>query len=209
MNCTLCDAQLKVLADEYYFICDTCGAYVKDKKHYLGSSEEKCRYNEHNNDVNDAGYQNFTSPITNAILASCTNEQLGLDYGCGTGPVISKQLEAKGYKVKLYDPYYYPNQDNLNHQFDYIFSCEVFEHFYHPKQEIEKLLRLLKSEGNLYIMTHLYNAEIDFKNWYYRKDPTHIFIYTIKTIDFIISKYGLRLEKLTDRLIIIKKLPTM
>jgi SAM-dependent methyltransferase len=194
------------MVDNYYFVCDTCGAYVMDKKHYLSSREEKERYEEHNNDVNDAGYQNFTSPITNAILENHTKEQLGLDYGCGTGPVISKQLEAKGYEVKLYDPYFYPNQDNLNHQFDYIFSCEVFEHFHHPKQEIEKLLRLLKPEGNLYIMTHLYNSEIDFLNWYYRKDPTHVFIYTLKTIEYIENSYCLTVEKLTDRLIIAKKM---
>ncbi|NHB70407.1 class I SAM-dependent methyltransferase [Perlabentimonas gracilis] len=204
MNCTLCDSQLKKMADEYYFICETCGAYVMDKKYYLGSSEEKNRYKEHNNDVNDTGYQNFTSPITDSILKNHTKEQLGLDYGCGTGPVISKQLEAKGYKVKLYDPYFYPNQGNLNHQFDYIFSCEVFEHFYNPKQEIEKLLSLLKPEGNLFIMTHLYNTEIDFKNWYYRKDPTHVFIYTKETIAFIGKKFDLRIEILTDRLIIAK-----
>ena len=194
------------MADDFYFICETCGAYVKDKQYYISQKQEKARYEKHNNDVTDVGYQKFTSPITEAILENHLKEELGLDYGCGTGPVISKQLTDKGYQVNLFDPFFYPDNDYLNHLYDYIFSCEVFEHFYYPKQEIEKLLLLLKPNGKLYIMTHLYNNNIDFKNWYYRKDPTHVFIYTKKTFDFIEREYNLKIEKLTDRLIIVNKI---
>lgn len=158
MKCTLCNTNLLKMADEYYFICSTCGAYIKDEKHYLSSREEKERYKEHDNNVYDEGYQNFTSPITDAVLENYKAEQLGLDYGSGTGPVISKQLHDQGYQVILYDPFFHPDEDYLNHRYDYIFSCEVFEHFYEPKKEIEKLLELLKPKGRLYIMTHLYST---------------------------------------------------
>ncbi|PKP12109.1 MAG: 2-polyprenyl-3-methyl-5-hydroxy-6-metoxy-1,4-benzoquinol methylase [Bacteroidetes bacterium HGW-Bacteroidetes-4] len=205
MNCTLCDTILDKMADDYYFICPTCGAYVKDKKFFLTSQQEKERYQEHNNDVNDIGYQTFTSPITNAIITNQNKMQLGLDYGSGTGPVISKQLKDLGFQVKLYDFYFYPNQEYINYQYDYIFSCEVFEHFHNPKQEIEKLLLLLKQGGHFYIMTHLYQPKIDFTNWYYRNDPTHVFIFTSKTIEFVARKYNLIIEEMTDRLIILKK----
>lgn len=205
MKCTLCATKLHKTVDEYYHICNTCGAYVKDEKYYLNSREEKERYKEHENDVYDEGYQNFTSPITDAVLENHSAEQLGLDYGSGTGPVISKQLRNQGYQVTLYDPFFHPNEDYLNHRYDYIFSCEVFEHFYEPKQEIEKLLELLKPGGLLYIMTHLYSTDIDFENWYYRNDPTHVFIYTTKTIAFIAKKYQLDIEEMTDRLIVLRK----
>lgn len=208
MNCTLCNTLLNIKADEFYFICQTCGAYVKDKKFYVSQNQEKARYVEHNNDVDDIRYQKFTSPITEAIIDNHSKEDLGLDYGCGTGPVISKQLLDKGFQINLFDPFFYPEQDYLHYQYDYIFSCEVFEHFYEPKQEIEKLLLLLKPNGKLYIMTHLYSNKSDFKNWYYRKDPTHVFVFTKKTIEFIVNNNNLIIEKLTDRLIIIKKLPT-
>ena len=203
MNCTLCDTPLDNRADEYYFICSTCGAYVKDSEFYVSENQEIKHYEKHNNDVADVRYQNFTSPITNAVSDHHTKEQLGLDYGCGTGPVIAKQLQKKDFQVKLYDPYFYPDLDYLNHQYDYIFSCEVFEHFYHPKQEIEKLLQILKSTGRLYIMTHWYDSSVDFTNWYYRKDPTHVFIYTRETLDFIADKYQLQIEKMTNRLIVL------
>ncbi len=202
MNCTLCETLLENKADEFYFICDMCGAYLKDQKFYLNHIQEKDIYAEHKNDVNDIRYQNFTSPITKTILEKFNSEHLGLDYGCGTGPVISKVLKDNGYKVELYDPYFYPNENYLNYKYDYIFSCEVFEHFYQPKKEIEKLLAILNPTGSLLVMTHVYDFEIDFKDWYYRKDPTHVFIYTPKTIQFIADRYNLEAKIEKNRMIV-------
>lgn len=207
MNCPLCIKKLAEMADSHFYLCDNCGAYVKDKKYYLDKIQQKNQYEEHNNDVEDVRYQKFTAPITTSILASFSKEHLGLDYGCGTGPVITKMLREKDYQVVLFDPYFQPCQSYLNHQYDYIFSCEVFEHFEEPKNEIEKLLMLLKPNGKLLIMTHLYHPDINFEHWYYRLDPTHVFIYTRKTIEFIANTFRLAIEKMTDRLIIFSKPP--
>lgn len=208
MKCTLCNSDLVNKVDDYYFVCSICNAYVKDHQHYISSENEILHYKKHNNDVNDPRYRNFTAPITQYILNNYSNKEIGLDYGCGTGPVISKQLIDKGFNVKLFDPYFYPDRDYLNHMYDFIFSCEVFEHFYQPRHEIEKLLKLLKPNGKLIIMTHLFNETIDFNNWYYRRDPTHVFIYTKLTIDYIARKYRLFAEEKSERLSILKKLPT-
>lgn len=205
MNCTLCHTPLVIKIDNEYYNCSTCGAYVKDKKLYFNQQKERQHYEYHNNDVNDIGYQNFTSPITNTILAQCSPNELGLDYGCGNGPVITKQLEDKGYQVKLYDPYFYPDTDYMNHQYDYIFSCEVFEHFYNPLEEIQKLTDLLKSEGLLLVMTHQYTGQQPFDKWYYRRDQTHVFIYTPQTITYIANKFGYDIEIQTEKMFVLKK----
>lgn len=205
MDCTLCETPMNERADEFYFICTCCGAYVMDKRFHLQAAQEKARYEEHNNDVHDEGYQRFTAPITHAVLQQFGPAHAGLDYGCGTGPVITKTLKEKGYKVRLYDPYFHPDPEYLKHQYDYIFSCEVFEHFYAPKTEIEKLLTLLKPDGWLLIMTHLYEDSVDFRQWYYRKDPTHVFIYTEKTLHYIARRYGLNIIENTGRLMIFRR----
>jgi len=207
MNCTFCQTPLQNRVDDHYYVCSICGAYVKDEAFYFTPEQEKARYEAHQNDVDDVKYQNFTSQITNSVLEQFDTTHLGLDYGCGKGPVISRILREKGYQVILYDPYFYQNNDYLNHQYDYIFSCEVFEHFYHPRQEIDKLVKLLKPNGSLLVLTHLYDSSFDFKNWYYRRDQTHVFIYTAKTIHCIARDFMLSVEKQTDRLIIFKKLP--
>lgn len=206
MNCTLCNTLLQTKIDQAYYRCDTCSAYIKDLQFYYTTEDEKKHYEHHNNDVNDVGYQKFTAPLTNAIVAYCTSDMLGLDYGCGKGPVITHLLEKQGYQVKLFDPYFYPDVSYLQHTYDYIFSCEVFEHFYNPLQELEKLSAILKKGGLLFVKTHLYTEQTEFSNWYYRKDETHVFIYTYSTFKYIAKQFGYSIDTLTERLIILRKL---
>lgn len=205
MNCTLCNTFLSKKADEEYYICQNCYAYLKRDDLYFNEANEKNHYEQHNNDVNDIGYQNFTAPVTNTILEYCSTDMLGLDYGCGKGPVITHQLKAKGFSIDLYDPYFYPDTSYLHKTYDYIFSCEVFEHFYHPFDEITKLRKLLNPGGLLIIKTHLFNNQTDFKNWYYRKDQTHVFIYTFKTFEYIAEHFGFDIVRLSEKLVVLRK----
>lgn len=205
MNCPLCTTQLESKVDAFYYACSTCFALVKDAQFYISNEDEKIRYESHNNDVADVRYQNFTSPITNKILEHCKHADLGLDYGCGHGPVITKMLQERKYQVHLYDPYFYPSLEYLKYSYDYIFSCEVFEHFSNPNAEIKKLISLLKPNGLLLIMTHLYDETILFENWYYRNDPTHVFIYTHKTMEYIADQFELEIIELNKRFTFLKK----
>lgn len=205
MDCPLCLTPLQQAIDAFYFACHDCGALVKHHSHYVSADEERSIYEVHNNDVHDFGYQRFTAPITDAILLRYPPSACGLDYGCGTGPVIATQLWALGYAVTLYDPFFYPDTAYLQRRYDYIFSCEVFEHFYQPRQELQRLVQLLKPGGNLYIMTQLYSPGTPFHNWHYRRDPTHVFIYTRATMEKITRLFPLRLTQLTDRLVVFCK----
>ncbi len=206
MICTLCNSPLQDKIDIHYYKCKKCLAISKDKKYYLSQEEEKNRYKKHDNNVNDVKYQNFTSPITNFILKNYNKENKGLDFGCGSGPVISKMLKDNGYNIKQYDPIFYSAKEVLNFKYDYIVSCEVFEHFHESKKEIENLLNLLKKNGRLLIMTLLYNKEIDFKNWTYRRDPTHVFIFQKETFEYLAKTMNLKIEFLDNRFIVLKKL---
>ena len=70
------------------------------------AQDEISRYEIHNNDVEDKGYQKFVLPITKAILHNYKPNHTGLDFGAGTGPVISKVLQDHHYNIKLYDPFF-------------------------------------------------------------------------------------------------------
>ncbi|MCU4176792.1 class I SAM-dependent methyltransferase [Carboxylicivirga sp. N1Y90] len=205
MICTLCGSALVNKRDAYYYDCDNCRAIVMDEKLYLSAEDEKESYKTHNNDVNDIRYQNFTSPITNYVLGHLLPEHKGLDFGSGTGPVISSMLIKSGYDIVQYDPFFAPDKSVLNNRFNYIVSCEVFEHFHQPKLEIKKLIDLLKDNGVLLIMTMIYNEEIDFKTWHYRNDDTHVFIYRQETIEYIAETMNLEIDVLTDRLVVLRK----
>lgn len=173
-----------------YFQCTNCSGIYMDEKLRPDQKEEKIRYEEHFNDVENLGYQNFVSPITNAVLENFNKSDKGLDFGSGTGPVISKILNDNDYSIVQYDPFFHNFPEILSDRYNYIVCCEVMEHFYHPKKEFELLYQLLLPHGKLYCMTDLWDETIDFHQWYYKNDQTHVFIYTKETVQWIQKNLG-------------------
>lgn len=192
MDCPLCKQKLTQKMDDQYYLCGQCHAIVKNHRFYLSKQEEKKQYLLHNNDINDQRYKNFTSPITNYVLKNYSQHHLGLDFGSGTGPVISSVLKEQNYKVILYDPFFCPDQSFIKNQYDYIILCEVLEHLYNPRKELKRLISLLKKGGVLLIMSLLYRPDISFQNWHYRNDPTHVFILQNETIEYLTNLFQLK-----------------
>ena len=204
-SCPLCHSNSSKFHknEQQYHQCVSCMAIFMDAEYHLDQQQEKTRYLEHNNDVEDEGYQQFVSPITSSVLQNHTSDQQGLDFGAGTGPVIAKVLADNGFKLDLYDPFFHPNSALLTRQYDYIVCCEVMEHFYNPDKEFALLKRLLKPNGRLYCMTDLYYEEIDFPNWYYQKDNTHVFFYHRNTLSHIKQHYGFSDLTIDGRLVVL------
>ncbi len=186
--CPLCDSEGNLFFKDKlrtYFNCTNCMSVFLDRNNLPASKEEKKRYLEHNNDVNDPGYQKFVEPIVTAVLNDFTKKDRGLDFGAGTGPVVSKLLKDKNFQIELYDPFFHNYPETLKKKYNFIVCCEVIEHFHHPKKEFELLKKMLLPNGKIYCMTDLYNEEIDFHKWYYKNDRTHVFIYHRKAIEWI------------------------
>lgn len=81
--CPLCkDISTPFYKDEFYECCG-CGGIFRPKEKLLDNEKEKQRYESHTNNSDDLGYQNFVSPITNAVLKEYKKEDIGLDFGCG------------------------------------------------------------------------------------------------------------------------------
>lgn len=167
----------------------------------LSAAREKARYLTHNNNVEDLRYQKFVRPIVKAVTERFGLDHSGLDFGCGTGPVVSKLLQEKGYRICQYDPFFACEPELLERQYDYIVCCEVAEHFYHPAKEFGLLRRLLRQGGSIFIMTLLYDSSIDFSKWFYLKDETHVFLYQQETFAWIKEKFAFADLAISPRLI--------
>jgi len=184
-----------------YFKCITCRALFMNPGNYLNRHDEKERYLEHNNDVNDPRYQNFVSPIVNCIKKNFKPESRGLDFGSGTGPVITDLLRNAGYNINTYDPYFDNRPELLEESYDYIACCEVIEHFHNPAEEFSLLRSILSTKGKLICMTDLYDDTINFSKWYYKDDPTHIFFYHTETLEWIKNRFNFSSLTIEKRLI--------
>jgi len=204
IKCSLCEADTHFFTtyrNKDYHKCLNCHGIQMDPKHYLTAEKEKLVYETHNNDILDPRYQQFVSPIVNTVLNKYETNQKGLDFGCGTGPVISKLLMEQGYEMSLYDPFFYNYPTLLERKYDFIVSCEVVEHFHSPKKEFQLLKSLLNEQGSIIIMTLLVNETIDFNAWYYKNDFSHVFFYHPETFEWIKDHFGFRTVTISDRLI--------
>jgi SAM-dependent methyltransferase len=207
MQCLLCQNEVKLfrnLEDKEYFKCTSCNSIMLNPKDYVTSEREKERYEEHNNDIYDKRYQAFVSPIVNSVLKNYDKKQKGLDFGSGSGPVITKLLRDYGYKINIYDPFFADNKEKLEETYDYIACCEVIEHFYYPRLEFTRLRAMLKPGGSLYIKTKIYNEEIDFDSWHYRNDQTHVFFYHKLALEYIKKQFDFSELTITKDMIIYK-----
>ena len=185
-----------------YYRCPNCDGIFVDKEDFLQLEIEKKVYEQHNIDTSDEGYRNFVSPITQLITQEHTQDAKGLDFGAGRSCIISTVLKEKSFNVEDYDIFFHNKRELLEEKYNFISSCEVVEHFHQPHKEFEHLRDMLEKNGSLYLMTDLYD-EREFKTWYYKNDPTHVFFYTAKTFDYIKKEFGFSSMKVEGRLVVL------
>lgn len=211
MPCTLCAHHATLFHTDsksgvQTYICPQCDLRFIDPAWHLDETDEKKRYETHNNDISDPRYQAFVRPALDWIRNHLPKTARGLDYGCGEGPVLAHLLYAQGYDVTLYDPYFAPNPEALKKTYDYVVAIEVVEHFYKPAEEFARLSSLIRPDGALVIMTSLYSENTDFESWYYRRDPTHVCFYSKQTLSVICERLGFKsVDTFNDRLVCFRR----
>jgi hypothetical protein len=154
-------------------------------------AEEKQRYLQHNNDVEDPAYQKFVFPLVEAVRRRFPMPARGLDFGSGSGPVLSHLLRKEGHEIHQYDPYFCPHPEVFGLKYDFVVSCEVIEHLFDPRKEFETLAGLLKPGGMLGVMT-LFWREEDVFDWYYARDPTHVGFFSDRNLKWLERHCGFR-----------------
>lgn len=203
IGCLLCAGT----ADQYpegsdrYYRCRECSVVFLDPALRLSKTQERLRYEQHNNDVDDPRYQKFVEPVIQSVERQFLPLSQGLDFGSGTGPVLTKLLRERGYAMEMYDPFFANDPAVLQRRYDFIVCCEVIEHFRDPAQEFYLLRGLLRPGGVLVCKTEILRDEIDFSTWYYQRDPTHIIFYPPATLEWIRKKYEFSRLRMDGRLI--------
>ena len=202
--CPLCSGasfSFYIQKQREFLQCSYCLSVFNAPMHYLTPQQEKAHYECHNNNPEDTEYQNFVSPVINAVLRDFSPEHSGLDFGSGTGSPVVKVLHNNNYNIDQYDIYFHNNSELFKKQYNYITCTEVIEHFKQPYKEFKLLRSLLLPGGKLYLMTEIFEEAKDFSSWYYKNDPTHIFLYHPKVFEWISKEFGFRKVTIDKRFI--------
>lgn len=217
MQCLLCSAshtdsfRVDKNPPRNYFHCQACDLIFMVPSERLNSTLEKQRYDQHQNEGSQ-GYQAFLEPLVKYIDDHYKKEGVArdslttLDFGCGPTAFLSQLLSHKGYRTSQYDLYYFPDLEQLRRTYHFVTSTEVWEHLFNPKQEIEKILRMVKPGGLIGVMTSTHRGESAFHDWHYRRDPSHVVFYSEKTMNFIANTYKLKILKAQSPYFILQKL---
>ena len=209
MNCPVCLGSNTELSNKIegkeYFRCHTCQVLFLTPKYHLSLEEEKDRYTQHNNEIYDLQYRNFLSALYEPLTQKLRSGMKGLDYGCGPGPALAEMFRENNYIIDIYDPYFFPDKTLLERKYDFITCTETAEHFYEANKEFNRLDSLLKEGGWLGIMTNFYNDSINFEDWYYRKDPTHVVFYSKQSFEVIASIMSWSVEIPANNVVLFSK----
>lgn len=202
-SCLLCQSNTPLFfqsAGRVFYQCPACKLIFVDPSNHLNAEEEKSRYDYHQNSPDAAGYVQFLRQLSDPLLNHLLPGQHGLDFGCGPGPTLSLLLEEAGMHMNLYDPFYYPDETALERQYDFITCTEVVEHFHHPHQSWQQLTDLVRPGGWLGVMTSVVPDDIDFADWHYKNDPTHVCFYATQTLQWLAERFGLMLLHNTEKI---------
>ena len=156
MDCKVCRSEdtnyfVTKKDSKKYWSCNKCCAIFTDPSYYIDPKEEKERYLEHNNSIDDPDYRSFLSRVTNPLKKNIDKASKGLDFGCGHGPALADILKKDGYLVDLYDPFFYPNKSIFSNKYNFITCTEAAEHFFNPQKEFESMDSMLEDNGILAI----------------------------------------------------------
>jgi hypothetical protein len=179
MICPLCHHEktnlFEKVQDRTYYECQLCSLVFVPREELISFQLEKERYENHQNSEENSDYIKYLAAIAEKISSKVPKGSTGLDFGCGKSLLMEKILVQQGFSVSSYDLFFHPNQNALEKKYDFILLSEVIEHLRDPYEELRKINGLLKPNGSLIIKTKLLTKEIiDFKNWFYRRDITHI-----------------------------------
>jgi len=173
-----------------------------DEAFILSPQQEQERYLQHTNSPEDTGYVDMLHQfLSKCVFPFHDRIRTALDYGCGPGPVLAGILTDMNIRTDSYDPYFAPHEIYRGKTYSLITCTEVVEHLRDPLPVLQKLGALLEPGGLLAIMTLFHpvdnsnqeEGERLFKNWWYRRDPTHISFFNRDTFTHISSLLGLNM----------------
>jgi SAM-dependent methyltransferase len=170
--------------------CAVCDLVFVPRAFHLDPAMEKAQYDLHRNEPNDPGYRAFLGRLAGPLLERLPPGAEVLDFGCGPGPALCAMLTERGHRVRLFDPFYADDKSVFGETYDAVTATEVFEHLAHPGAEIGTLWGCVREGGWLGVMTRFRPSDDRFAGWHYRRDPTHIGLFSVATLHWVAGWLG-------------------
>lgn len=177
-----------------YRQCGDCGGIFLARDFLPSAEAERKRYELHRNSSEDSGFRTYLERFIDPVLAAVGDIGTIFDYGSGPEPVLVSLLQARGYDVRGWDPFFAPETPPFEGGADLVVCHEVAEHFFEPRRDFALMAAQVKAGGTLAIGTMVLpegksipegcrsseSIEVQkfFSSWWYRQDSTHVSFYS-------------------------------
>jgi hypothetical protein len=188
-----------------YFRCGVCRLTFLAPEQRPEEEAERDHYATHENDAADPRYRAFLDRLAAPLAERLAAGAEGLDFGAGPAPALAEMLRERGFGVRVYDPFFAPDEEVLRQPYDFIACSETAEHFFDPAAEFARLDALLRRGGWLGVMTEILEDDARFSGWRYARDPTHVSFYRAETMQWIAGRFGWRLHAAARNVILFQK----
>ena len=189
--------------------CGICALTFVPVWQHADGQRERARYAEHRNSPDDPRYRAFLDRLLAPLARRLAPGASGLDFGCGPGPAASVMMRERGFSMRDYDPFFFPEEGCLKASYDFVVCTEVLEHLRRPAQTLSVLEGLLKPGGVLGVMTGVLEDDAAFPGWWYHRDFTHVAFYRPETLSWMGGRFGWSLERISrDEALFVKAGPT-
>ena len=176
--------------------CGVCALTFVPASQHVDEKSERARYAEHRNSPDDPRYRAFLDRLLAPLAERLASGASGLDYGCGPGPTASVMMRERGFTMRDYDPFFFPNTELLDARYDFVVCTEVVEHLRRPGEIFARLNEMISPGGVIGVLTGILEEDGSFPAWWYHRDFTHISFYRPETLEWIANCYGWSLERL-------------
>ncbi len=189
-----------------YRRCEACSLVFVPSRYFLPPEAEKTCYDLHQNDPSDDRYRQFLNRLAQPLLEVLTPGARGLDFGCGPGPTLSLMLAQAGYPTAIFDPFYEPDPEVWQQEYDFVTATEVVEHLHRPRLDLQRIWNLLTPGGWLGIVTKRVLNQSAFANWHYKNDPTHVAFFADETFSWLARQWSAELRLVSPDVVLLHKL---
>ncbi len=191
------------MGDRNYLDCPACLFMALDPAQRPGSREQRDRYLLHDNSAESPGYRE----MLDEFLRSCVDPFVrppgrALDFGCGPlpeggVPVLVALLRERGFETDFHDLHFAPDPAYRSRSYDLITLTEVLEHLPEPLEVLGELKSRLTGKGLLALSTRFHSRKAaDFRDWWYRRDVTHVSFFAPETLRHMARKLGLEVLRI-------------
>ncbi len=209
MKCRLCQSEScsPFCSDKSrsYIRCNDCQLIFVPPEAFITADEEKKRYALHDNTPDNIEYVHYLKNVAEELHRIPLTSPKVLDYGSGPEKVLTDILLKKGVDCTAFDPLYDIVFEIENNIFDIVILCEVVEHMRDIRKEAALIKTILKPQGYVMIRTELFREGVDFVNWWYLRDPTHINFFSKASMQRFGEKLGRKIFYSNDKNIFILK----